>query len=105
MQKAIDKDPKIIYTSDTFGRRSALHFAAASTTDAVDAVQWLLAKGIPWNASDKRECIPEDIASEYGNEESRKCLREWAVGKGEFGTFFSEGAYVHIYKCRIRAFL
>jgi protein arginine N-methyltransferase 2 len=84
MQKAIDKDPKIIYASDIFDRRSALHFAAASVkADAVNAVRWLLAKGITWSASEKGDSLPEDIASKYGNDQSRKFLREWTVGKGE----------------------
>jgi len=84
MQKAIDKDPKIIYASEIFDRRSALHFAAASMdTDAVNAVRWLLAKGIPWSASDNESYLPEDIARKRGNDESRKFLREWAVKKGK----------------------
>src|ERR1700691_6141555 len=84
MQKAINKDPKIIYASDIFDPRSALHFAAASAkADAVNAVRWLLTKGIPWSASDNGDSLPEDIASKYGNDQSCKFLREWAVGKGE----------------------
>jgi hypothetical protein len=84
MQKAIDKDPKVIYRSDTYDHRSALHFATASVnTDAMKAVQWLLEKGIPWSASDNGRQLPEDIALKYGNDESRKFLREWAVKKGE----------------------
>jgi hypothetical protein len=83
MQKAIDKDSKIIYASDIFETRSALHFAATSVkTDAVNAVRWLLAKGIPWSASDNERHLPEDIARNYGNDELRKFLREWAVKTG-----------------------
>ena len=85
MQRAIDKDPKIIYASDIYYRRSALHFAAAAAsvnTDAVNAVQWLLEKGIPWSTADNGRQLPEDIASKYGNDELCKFLREWAVKKG-----------------------
>ena len=84
MQKAIDKDPKVIYGSDVFDRKSALHFAAAPMKgDSLNAVKWLLAKGIPWNASDNDDNFPEDLARECRNDESYKFLREWAVQKGE----------------------
>jgi len=84
MEKAIEKDPKIIYGSDVFERRSALHHAAASPTPAAtNVLTWLLEKGIPWNASDINECIPEDLARISKHEESRKILREWAVKTGE----------------------
>ena len=49
----------------------------------MNLVWWLLTKGIPWSVSDMGKCIPEDIASKYGNDKSQKCLREWAVQKGE----------------------
>jgi hypothetical protein len=84
MQKAIDKDPTIIYALDIYDRQSALHFAAASVkADALNTIRWLLAKGIPWSASDNERHIPEDVARKYGKDESRKFLREWAVKKGE----------------------
>jgi hypothetical protein len=91
MEKAIEKDPKIIYASDVFERRSALHHAAASPTPAAtNVLTWLLEKGIPWSASDMDECIPEDLARIFKNEESRKILREWAVKTGE-------GVLINIY--------
>jgi len=85
MQKAIDKDPKIIYASEVFDGRSALHLAA-SNPDPTSAtvVRWLLEKGIPWSAEDKSGRIAEDSAR---NEESRKLLREWAVQKGKSRSF------------------
>lgn len=79
-----EKDPRIIYASEIYDGRSALHLAAGSpNTAAVNAVRWLLDKGIPWGAADMRDCIPEDLARVSGNEESRKILREWAVNKGD----------------------
>ena len=36
------------------------------------------------------KCLPEDIASEYGNDKSRKYLREWVVQKGELVLVSSE---------------
>lgn len=84
MEKAIKKDPKIIYASDIFESRSALHLAAASPNPAaVNGVRWLLDKGIPWCALDMGKCIPEDLVKMSGNEESCKILREWAINKGE----------------------
>ena len=84
MQKAIDKDPKIIYGSDIYNRRSALHFAATSMkSDAMNAVRWLLAKGIPWGPRDNEGHSPEDLAKMCGNDELRQFLREWAVKTGE----------------------
>ena len=107
MQKAIDKDPKVIYASDIYDRRSALHFAAASVnTDAVNAVRWLLAKGIPWSASDNGRHLPEDIARKYGNDELRRFLREWAVKKGELVLSLQKQLRLRSsYKRRIRAVL
>jgi hypothetical protein len=84
MQKAIEKDPKIIYASDIFEGRSAMHFVAESRNPAaVDALQWLLEKGIPWNASDKEGFIPEELARMCKNDKLFKILRNWAVEKGE----------------------
>lgn len=83
MEKAIEKDPKIIYASETFEGMSALHLAAGSSNPvAVHAVQWLLEKGIPWSAVDKENRTPEDVARIYKNEESCKILKEWAIEKG-----------------------
>ena len=96
MQKAIDKDPKIIYASAIYDTRSALHFAAAPLRgDSLTAVKWLLAQGIPWNASDNEGKFPEDLARMCGNDETRNFLREWAVKKGVACSFSSE-AVVHI---------
>lgn len=84
MEKAIAKNPQIIYASESFQRRSALHLAAASLkATAVNAVQWLLEKGIPWNVEDMEDYIPEDIAKACGNEELRMFLRESAIRKGD----------------------
>ena len=88
MQKAIDKDPKMLYASDIFQHQSALHIAAAGPisgrTDAVTgAVRWLLEKGVPWGAEDRDGCFAEDVAKLYGNEEARKLLRQWAIQKGK----------------------
>ena len=85
MQKAIDKDPKMIYASDIFEHQSALHITGGSPSsiDATGAVRWLLEKGIPWSAEDRKGRIAEDSAKMYGNEEARKVLREWAVQKGK----------------------
>ena len=84
IEKAIEKDPSIIYASDVFDRRSALHMAAASRKpDAMNAVRWLLQKGIPWSAQDNDCHIPEDFARMSGHDELREFLREWAVKKGE----------------------
>jgi len=83
MKKAIEKDPKIIYGSDIYQSKSALHFAATSPNpSAAHAVQWLLEKGIPWSAHDSDSHIPEDLAVISGNKESRKVLRDWAVQQG-----------------------
>jgi hypothetical protein len=84
MKKAVEKDPQIIYASDIFEGRSALHFVAESQNPAaMDALRWLLEKGIPWSASDKEGFIPEELARMCKNDELFKILRNWAVEKGE----------------------
>jgi hypothetical protein len=83
MEKALKKDPELIYASEVFDSMSVLHLAAACPkAGGVDAVRWLLEKGIPWSAKDAKDRIPEDLARMMGNEESCKVLREWAVQKG-----------------------
>ncbi|KIM35895.1 hypothetical protein M413DRAFT_14278 [Hebeloma cylindrosporum] len=82
MQKAIDKDPKMLHASEVFCGQSALHLAAASpiSNDASGAVHWLLEKGVPWSVKDHAGFIPEDSARKIGrNEEVQKLLREWAL--------------------------
>jgi len=83
MEKALEKDPEVIYVSEVFDRRSALHLAAACPkAGSVNAVRWLLEKSIPWSVKDVEDRVPEDLARMVGNEESCKVLREWAVQKG-----------------------
>ena len=84
MEKAISKDPNILFASDIFDRMSALHIAAASFGPmGVDAVRWLLKKGIPWSARDRSNRLPEECAREHENEESRMVLRNWAIDFGD----------------------
>jgi hypothetical protein len=95
MQKAINKDPKMLYASEIFHHQSALHIAAAGPisggTDAVTgAVRWLLEKGVPWGAEDREGSFAEDVAKLYGNEEARKLLREWAIQKGKRSFSYQE---------------
>ena len=88
MQKAIDKDPKMLYASEIFHHQSVLHIAATGPifggSDAVTGVvRWLLEKGVPWGAEDREGRFAEDVAKLYGNQEARKLLREWAIQKGK----------------------
>jgi hypothetical protein len=84
MEKAMSKSPEVLFRTDVFERRSALHLAAGSyKVDAVDAVRWLLKKGVPWSAADGEGHIPEELARISKNEESRIVLRNWAIEFGE----------------------
>lgn len=92
LEKAIQKDPQIIYASEIFDGMSSLHLAAASASPNVNVVIWLLEKGIPWSALDKERHIPEDLARMYKNNELCKILREWAVKKGEVDLYSIESS-------------
>lgn len=83
MENAIEKDPEIIYALDIFHGKSALHLAAESRNPAaVNAVRWLLEKGVPWSTSDMQNCIAEELAMKWENKESCRILREWAIQRG-----------------------
>lgn len=84
MELAVKRSPQILFASDIYMKRSALHHAAASPfPTATNSVRWLLQKGVPWSATDQEGHLAEDLANMCGNEESRKILREWAIQKGE----------------------
>lgn len=94
MERAIAKDPQIIYASDVLERRSMLHIAAASPIPAaVSSIPWLLERGVPWNALDMERRLAEDLARMCKNEESCKILREFAVNKGKI---VHVGSYIYI---------
>jgi hypothetical protein len=74
-----------VYWSDKLMRMSVLHFAAMCChPSGADSVRWLLEKGIPWNASNLDNHIPEHLAIMYRNRESAKVLKEWAIQEGLF---------------------
>jgi argininosuccinate lyase len=83
LERAIQKNPTLIYQTDVLTRRTALQHAAASCVSGVDVVKWLLEKGVPWRASHNGDDIAEDLARKSGQEEKRKVLREWAINQGE----------------------
>ena len=81
MEKALQQGAAI-YSSNSYGR-SALHFAAmCRRPSGAEAVRWLLERGLPWNAADSDEQLPEHLATTCGNVESAKILREWAIREG-----------------------
>jgi hypothetical protein len=83
MEKAISKDPQVLFASDAFDHMSALHIAASSfEPKGVDAVRWLLKKGIPWSAKDASNRLAEECAREHENDESWTVLRNWAIDFG-----------------------
>ena len=69
---------------------SVLHAAATCRgPKGTETVRWALEKGIPWNAANRDSFLPERVAVMYGNEESAKILREWAINHGScFSSFF-----------------
>lgn len=84
MEKAMSKDPQVLLMCDPLQGMSALHLAAASPQpNAVDAVRWLLKKGIRWDMNDRHGLLPEDWARMYENEECRMVLRNWAIESGD----------------------
>lgn len=87
MEKAMSRDPQVLHMYDSLEGKYALHFAAESfAPNAVDAVRWLLKKGIPWSVKDGEDNLPEALAKVYENEESWMVLRNWAI---EFGAVIS----------------
>lgn len=83
MERALSRNPQILFMCDTFETMSALHVAAASHNPrAVDAVRWLLDKGIPWSARDGSDRLPEELARGFQNDESCTVLRNWAINFG-----------------------
>jgi hypothetical protein len=84
MKRALEIDPDILLQSMENGRSSALHWAARCCgPTAVKAIEFLLKRGIPWSSVDANDHIAEQEAMTFGNEESRKFLREWALRNGK----------------------
>lgn len=83
MEMALRKNPQVFIYSDNLQGMYALHIAAASLAPkAVDAVRWLLEKGIAWCAMDGSGRLAEEWARMHNNQESWTVLRNWAI---EFG--------------------
>ena len=98
----MSKDPQILFLSDTFELKSALHIAAASfAPKAVDAVRWLLKKGIPWSARDREGRLVEEWARMSKNEESCTVLRNWAIEFGDVLRILCIHAAYHPHRIRV----
>jgi len=106
MEKAMSKDPKILFASDMYDHMSALHMAAASPAPhSADAVRWLLKKGIPWSAMDAEKRLPEEWARMHKNQESWTVLRNWAIEFGDLIPIAVVKQHQSYHPCRIRGIL
>ena len=71
----------------TSSGKSMLHLAAMCRgPSGAETVRWLLEKGVPWNAADRSDQLAEHLATTYGNVESAKVLREWAIREGSLAS-------------------